>query len=291
MNVNLNPVFRRILGTDSGSSLLSRGKFGSGKAGWQGRDLFVKAKDEFDIYETYSAAKMNKGRYISQKIMDIANNNISTVVKEGNVYKCNGVTFLASQIPPIRGGLLNEVKAQNNTINFGKNQYFKYVSKDGSEHYLYASDKGIGSIFTEHLRGVPQDETLERYAEFWRRMMADDPVLYQTYNKSQVDEYMEEAGIEHGFFTVKMGDREATQFYTASKYTSTVEAKWRYDAEYENLTSGGQGTMRSYEPGTVWKFGGHEYVMNESHTFDIPYGEDIFDVGYPENYRFGVKIE
>ena len=28
----------------------------------------------------------------------------------------------------------------------------------------------------------------------------------------------------------------------------------------------------------------------ESHTLDIPYGEDIYNMENPENYRYGVKM-
>ena len=56
---------------------------------------------------------------------------------------------------------------------------------------------------------------------------------------------MKHAGIENGFFTVRMGNREATQYYTKS----------------------------------------------ENHSLDIPYGDDLWCLEYPSNYRFWEKID
>lgn len=82
--------------------------------------------------------------------------------------------------------------------------------------------------------GAEHDAVAQRYAHFWRYMMNDD-----------IDEFMKHAGIENGFFTVRMGNREATQYYTKS----------------------------------------------ENHTLDIPYGEDLWCLEYPSNYRFWEKID
>ena len=65
--------------------------------------------------------------------------------------------FTAEQIPKISGACLNEIKAEDNIIDFGKNKYFKYVSGDGQEHCLYTDNKGIGSIVSEIMRGEPYD--------------------------------------------------------------------------------------------------------------------------------------
>ena len=43
--------------------------------------------------------------------------------------------------------------------------------------------------------------------------------------------------------------------------------------------------------GDIFKIGNKEYVLSESHTLDIPYGEDIYNIEYPSNYKFGKKVE
>ena len=96
------------------------------------------------------------------------------------------------------------------------------------------------------MRGAEHDAVAQRYAHFWRYMMNDDPVYVGlTYSNDDIDELMKHAGIENGFFTVRMGNREATQYYTKS----------------------------------------------ENHTLDIPYGEDLWCLEYPSNYRFWEKID
>ena len=49
--------------------------------------------------------------------------------------------------------------------------------------------------------------------------------------------------------------------------------------------------LDEYEPGDVFKIGEKEYVLSENYTLNTPYGEDIFNMEYPGNYRFGVKVE
>ena len=111
-----------------------------------------------------------------------------------------------------------------------------------------------------------------------------------TEEEQEIRGYMENAGIKNGFFTVKMGDREATQFYSATKTTSPIQSKERYDARYKNLTSGGI-LLDEYEAGDIFKIGDKEYILSENHTLDIPYGEDIYNLEYPSNYKFGKKVE
>ena len=63
-----------------------------------------------------------------------------------------------------------------------------------------------------------------------------------------------------------------------------------YNARYKNLTSGGI-LLDEYEAGDIFKIGDKEYILSENHTLDIPYGEDIYNLEYPSNYKFGKKVE
>ena len=82
------------------------------------------------------------------------------------------------------------------------------------------------------MRGEPYDPVLERYASFWNYMMTKDPVYVQlSYSDEEIRGYGK-CRDKNGFFTVKMGDREATQFYSATKTTSPIQSKERYDARY-----------------------------------------------------------
>lgn len=253
------------------------------------KDLFVRSiAYDAGIYTNVAGKRKN---VIPNSLLSAMNNDISKISKQGDMYECEGTYFMADQIPSINGDFLNEIRAEDNIINFGKNNYFKYVSENGDEHFLYTDDKGIGSIVSEIMRGVPYDSVLERYASFWNYMMTIDPVYIQlSYSDEEIRSYMENAGIKNGFFTIKMGNREATHFYSATKTTSPIQSKERYDSRYQNITSGGI-LLDEYEAGSVFKIGDKEYVLSESHTLDIPYGEDIYNIEYPSNYKFGKKVE
>lgn len=256
-----------------------------------GRDTFTRSTDIPNSENSYPAYMRCRSERISNTILSIMNSDISKVKKSGDVFECGGIWFTADQIPKIDSDSLSEVMAENNVLDFGRNKYFKYVSSDGREHSLYTDNKGIGSIVSEIMRGEPYDAVLENYARFWNYLMTEDPVyIGLNYSDEQIRNYMSEAGVSYGFFTIKMGDREATQFYSATKNTSPIQSKERYDMRYQNLTSGGV-LLDEYEPGSVFKIGNKEYVLSEHHTLDIPYGEDIYSLQYPANYRFGEKID
>lgn len=117
-------------------------------------------------------------------------------------YEYNGLFFTAKEIPAINCDELNEIKSDNNVIDFGKNRYFKYVSDDGQAHVLYTDDKVVNSVLSEHLRGAPYDEKLQKYAAFWRHMMSDCTYLNLWYSDEEVRDYMKNANIDVGFFSV-----------------------------------------------------------------------------------------
>ena len=258
--------------------------------GSHGQDTFTKSADVPNSLGVYSTYKGCTSKKISDTILSIMNNDISKVKMSGDVFECGGICFTANQIPKIDCSSLSEVQAENNVLDIGRNKYFKYVSSDGREHSLYTDNKGIGSIVSEIMCGEPYDAAVERYASFWNYSMTEDPVyIGLNYSDDQIRNYMSEPGVSYGFFTVKMGDREATQFYSATETTSPIQVKERYDMRYQHLTSGGV-LLDEYEPGSVFKIGDKEYVLSENHTLDIPYGEDIYNLQYPSSYRFGEKI-
>lgn len=289
MNVNLSNIARayQINQQQTAVNILMRQK----KSGNTQMDTFIRSGNTTSDAGLYSPFTTQKSTYISDTLMLLVNGDASQIRKIGDVYECAGVCFTADQIPKIDTSTFSEVKACNNTIDFGQNYYFKYVSSDGKEHALFTNDKGVEVVRSEKLRGAEYDAVGRNYAKFWRYMMSDDPVYYGlTWSRNEVWEFMSEAGIKNGFFTVKMGDREATQYYTASETSGMIQSKERYDSKYEHITSTGYQLM-NYEPGSVFKLNGKEYVLSENHTLDIPYGEDLWCLEYPSNYVCGVKID
>ncbi|MDE7286515.1 MAG: hypothetical protein K2N55_06710, partial [Lachnospiraceae bacterium] len=242
--------------------------------------------------EIYTA-NMGKGiNYISQDFLNMINNDISLVKKTGNLYECAGKKFSPEQIPEINTDTLQEIRAEKNVLNFGKNQYFKYISKDGKGHSLYTDSNLIGSIYSEVMRGAPYDKELERYARFWNYLMKSKDPIYITleFPLDEVKNYLGESGIEPGFFSVKMGEKENTHFYSTGENSVLIYSKDRYDERYRKMTEEGSSFFNNYEPGDVWKVGGKEYVLSDDRTLNIPYGEDIYDLEAPSNYKWGVRI-
>lgn len=97
-------------------------------------------------------------------------------------------------------------------------------------------------------------------------------------DKSQCEEikaHFEDAGITPGFFTVKMGNYEMTQYYSQSDVLGIVQSKERYDEQYEFMTQSGR-YGKYVEPGSVIRIHGKEYAIDENNNVQIPYGEDIF---------------
>ena len=97
-------------------------------------DMFIRSCNNVNDAGLYSDFTFKKNKYISDTLLLLINNDISKVRKHGEEYECAGVRFTADQIPKIDTSTLSEVKAYNNTIDFGQNTYFKYVSSDGNEH-------------------------------------------------------------------------------------------------------------------------------------------------------------
>lgn len=45
------------------------------------------------------------------------------------------------------------------------------------------------------------------------------------------------------------------------------------------------------KPETFLRLAIRNNILSENHTLDIPYGEDIYNLEYPSNYKFGKKVE
>lgn len=251
-------------------------------------DSFIKSSSTYCGSELYTSSAAAKG-CIPNHILEYLNGTYCVVASDGTMFECEGVRFSVNQIPKIDANSLEEIKAKDNTIDFNK-KYFKYTSKNGKEYPLN-NNGSVGPIYSELMRGETFEPEAAQYSSFWNYMMSKDPVyILESYSQEQIREYLNEAGIEHGFFTVKMNSREATQFYSTENYSTVVYSKERYDEQYKALVSGT--LLKDYKPGSVFKLGGKEYVLNESHHLDIPYGIDIFDVEFPRLYdKNGNKIE
>ena len=279
----LNSYQRDSIGIKRGAlSILANGNKYSKRTNVN--SLVAKTRNNVASKNTYL-----KGTIKGKKLLDLINNS-NCFSTSGNIGECKGIKFNLKDVERIKTSGLKEVKAENNVIDFGDKNYLKYVSSDGKEHVLYARNGIVETPMSCSITGEPWSRETERYAGFWRYLMARDTVyIGLSYSDNEVEKYLADAGIEKGFFTIKMGGKEITKYYSASKSTNCIQDKWRYDQHYDSITQGI--LFRNYEPGSVFKVGGKEYILNENHALDVPYGEDVYDMEYPANYKFGKKID
>jgi len=228
--------------------------------------------------------------FLPWDIVDKLNDGVRLGIR-GDIYTYDydsGLHFSAKSIPPLSRLNPKEVKAENNVISFGDYPYFKYVSKGGQEYYMHSGSTGFGAASSEELRGVEYSKEAFRYISFWNKMMVvTGPNLPGgEFTRNDVKEYLEDAGIQPGFFTVNMKEESKVLFYSQGEYTSMVIRKSDYDILYNNLTRPcnefTSNLLSAYEPGSIIKVSGKEYILSESHTLDLPYGADIYDMKFPK---------
>ena len=99
-------------------------------------------------------------------------------------------------------------------------------------------------------------------------------LYYDEYTQRQ---YLNDAGIKEGFFSVQIGNKKQ-EYYYSNGLAGVAVPKWRYDSKYDMLTKCGSALFNKYEPGSVFKMGGKEYTLSADRTFDIPYGTDLFEL-------------
>lgn len=243
------------------------------------KDEFIKS-NETTIAQTHLIDITSQ--YIPEALLQDMNDGIGCVVEYDGIVEYKGYRFHVSQIPSVNASKLETVKAADNVLDFGKNNYFKYVTSDGTEHSLFSGTNSIGTLMSESVKQVPISKETEKYASFWRYMMSEDPVyLGISFSDEEIKNYLSEAGLEPGFITIKMGNQVATQYYSQGKIQGIIQSKERYDVDYNGLTSP-SGYLKNFASGSVVKVGGVEYIIDESCSIDIPYGVDVFDIEYPK---------
>ena len=108
--------------------------------------------------------------------------------------------------------------------------------------------------------------------------------LSMHFSREEQLRFLEDAGIKPGFFKVNIGERRQENFLTQSMTKGPVIPKKQYDDYYKQLTQPGISLKNLYfSPGDTIKIGTKEYIMKDDYSVDIPYGEDIFMIEYPDH--------
>ena len=236
---------------------------------------------------TYSAnVGLKRGRDTSS-VLDIINFNYLDIMKQ----KCDkqfsfiigGKEYLKSELPAISADKCEEIKAVNNTIDFSNGRYYKYTEKDGRVHTFTCTNNHLGQPYSDLVSGRQSDASYQ-IAKFWNMLSRDGTYLSLYYSKEKQEQILNDAGITKGFFTVKVGDHKHEYYYSHGNAGVAVR-KFEYDATYDMLAKRGTALFNEYEVGSIFKVGGKEYALNEQRKLDIPYGEDIFDIEFPDHFQ------
>ena len=158
-------------------------------------------------------------------------------------------------------------------------QYYKYQDNSGKIHTFTCTYNKIQQPYSDQLAGRQNNESF-KIGKFWNILSTDATYVNSYYSADEQKQYLNDAGITQGFFSVQVGNNKQNYYYSNGNNGPAIR-KFEYDANYKMFTKG-TALFNKYEVGSVFKFGGNEYVLNEQKCLDIPYREDIFDFEFPK---------
>ena len=192
----------------------------------------------------------------------------------------NGKEYLKKDIPAVDPQWCTQIKAKNNIVHFDNGQYYKYTDREGNTHTFLCEYDRLTQPYSDLISGRQNGKSLG-ITKFWNMLSQDGTYLGLYYSADEQKRFLNDAGIKEGFFSVESGARKQDYYYSNGNAGVAVR-KFEYDAVYDMFTKRGSALFNEYEVGTVIKVGGKEYAMNTDRKFDIPYGEDMFDIQFPK---------
>ena len=231
---------------------------------------------------TYS--KNSAGTRISRSVIDRINFGYMGIHKNHgesiSSINVNGTEYLKKDIPAVDPQWCTQIKAKNNVVHFDNGQYYKYTDREGNTHTFTCDHDRLIQPYSDLISGR-QNSRSYGITKFWNMLSQDGTYLGLYYSADEQKRLLNDAGIREGFFSVESGSRKQDYFYSNGSAGVAVR-KFEYDAVYDMFTNRGSALFNKYEVGTIIKVGGKEYTMNADGKFDIPYGEDIFDIQFPK---------
>lgn len=221
--------------------------------------------------------------------------NSSSYTQIGDLITLNdGTRFKVSEIPKLNVGLLNGAVAIDNVMDFGSANYFKFTNSTGKSLAIFSMPSGaLCRPASEDIDFKGYDKETEKYIHFWNKLGSGQAMMsppgdfpVQGYSYDDIRSYLNEAGIDKGFFSVKIGSSNSEFFYSDTKQYPLYSKK-EYDFRYHTMTSSdfsyNKSVFRCLEPGTEITIAGEKYTLKEDFTLDIPYGTDIYDIQIPKH--------
>lgn len=248
------------------------------------RDLFCKSDDSVVALNLYE--KNNKRQEYSTTILDYINFHFDDICRQkGNkrdVLIINGKIYNKNNIPVIDPDRCSEIKARDGVVSFDAGNYYRYTDKTGYTHIFSCTEYYLGQPQSE-LSAQRQNESTNKIGKFWRMLAQNGTYIDLYFSKEDQIKYLKDAGITEGFFKVKIGKREQ-EYYLSYGRGGPIASKKKYDAYYQHLTSPGIKLLNyHFSPGDTVRIGEKEYIMKDDCSLDIPYGEDIWGIKYPDH--------
>ena len=150
-------------------------------------------------------------------------------------------------VEKINDSLIQEIKSKNNTITIEKGKFYGVRGADGRKWAMRINKNGdFRLMHSESLYAWNHGEKCKEAYECWGFIRALSvtslTVAFEMEYKTpvEVDRIFQKYGIRHGFFTIRVGERSNTFFYSRE---GKIYAKQDYDNCYRIYRKGKQAVL------------------------------------------------
>ncbi|MBR4573981.1 MAG: hypothetical protein IKO16_03640 [Lachnospiraceae bacterium] len=273
--------------------------FYQGKRVNKRRDFYTRSDlsgMKYSLYEKNSVGISNgsKGQY-TQDILDYINFHFDDICRQKgdkhDVLIINGKIYNKNNIPRIDPTMCNEIRAKDGVVSFDAGNYYRYTDKTGYTHVFTCTEDYLGQPQTE-LSAHRQNENTHIIGKFWRMLAQNGTYIDLYFSREDQIKYLNDADITNGFFKVQIGSCKQEYYLSNGRKGGPIVAKKNYDAYYQHLMSPGIKLINYYfSPGDTVRIGEKEYIMKDDYSLDIPYGEDIWGIEYPDHPVNDIVVE
>ncbi len=251
------------------------------------RDLFCKADDNIVTLNLYEKDDTSIRHEYSTTILDYINFHFDDICRQKgdkhDVLIINGKIYNKNNIPRIDPARCNEIRAKDGVVSFDAGNYYRYTDKTGYTHVFTCTEDYLGQPQTE-LSAHRQNEGTYIIGKFWRMLAQNGTYIDLYFSREDQIKYLNDADITDGFFKVQIGSCKQEYYLSNGRKGGPIVAKKNYDAYYQHLMSPGIKLINYYfSPGDTVRIGEKEYIMKDDYSLDIPYGEDIWGIEYPDH--------
>ena len=247
----------------------------------------------YDKLELSTQGIRKSDKMMSESMLDRLNFDYFSIGVTPYSVIADGVEYSFDQIPEVPIDRCKEIRAVDNVIDIQSGNYYKFNDVNGKAHKLACTNNDLCCPYS-YFEKKMVDEESSKLGFFWK-LLSRHGLYYGLYfTKDEVNNYLEQAGIQKGFFTVKCAGKQQDYLYTDVRSGNTeLIPRSQYDSDYKGITgqAGEIGTYYDNKPGAVFEIDGEKYTVSERGTLDIPYGINIYDVKKPPKSELKEKYQ